>query len=197
MTDEGHTLRKTELEQFEYYPDASCHFALDAVVNQDPRPQVRLSAGAPLKLTLLRLVCTVKQYGKHKSSTGVDVWQMVVMDGNKSLLKIVLNSREYQYIPHEELIPGTTLIIQPGDYKFISCKRMKACSEQCSSLILLILTLLHEKNPILLWMSRALSLRNSSTCWLDRSAIDRVEKKSLILFMTSHQHEEGFITGLP
>ena len=31
-----------------------------------------------------------------------------------------------------------------------------------------------------------------STCWLDRSAIDRVEKKSFILFMTSHQHEEAF-----
>jgi hypothetical protein len=95
------SVRKTDLEEFEYYPDASWYFAIDAAVDLEARPKVRKDAesepdsSAPLKVTLLRLVCTVKQYGNHKGSTGVDVWQMVVMDGSHSLCKGVINSSVY------------------------------------------------------------------------------------------------------
>jgi hypothetical protein len=43
----------------------------------------------------------------------------VAMDGSKALFKIVLNSRKSQDIPHKDLIPGTAIIIQPEDYKFV------------------------------------------------------------------------------
>jgi hypothetical protein len=61
----------------------------------------------------------VKQYGNHKGSTGVDVWQMVAMDDSHALFKVVINSRESQDVPHKDLVPGMTMIVRPSNYKFI------------------------------------------------------------------------------
>ena len=189
------SLRKTELEQFEYYPDACCFFVMDAVIDQDPRPKVREKTNsepktATLKVTLLRLTCTVRQYGKHKNSKGVDVWQMVVMDGAYDLFKIIINSRASRDIPHEDLLPGSTILIEPTDYRMIYMQD----DDSYQRGLMFIDNFDWEPAPRYDAGDESRSTVTPEFCmlWLDKNAIDEVETKSLLLFTVSWQHEEGF-----
>ena len=191
------SLQKTELEQYEYYPDSSMHFVMDAVIDQEPRPKVRETNTsepkvAPVKVILLRLTCNVRQYGNHKNSTGVDVWQMIVMDGAHNLFKIIINSRQSQDIPHEDLLPGSTIIIQPGDFRMIYMQDHDVSGYPRG----LMAVDRFDWDPAPRYdcgdEARSTVTPEFCMCWLDRNAIDRVERESILMFMTSWQHEEGF-----
>lgn len=114
---------KTELEELEYYADTTPLFLSD-IYQGNKKPGIRVDLeseprqGLPLKVTLLKLYCDVRQCGKHKNSSAIDVWNLVVMDATQAIFKVVLNSG-MQDIPHEELHPGSTIIIQEQDYKVI------------------------------------------------------------------------------
>jgi hypothetical protein len=200
---DNNSLRKTDLEEFEYYPDASCYFALDAAVDLEVRPKVRKDADskpdatAPLKVTLLRLVCTVKQYGSHKGSTAVDVWQMVVMDGSNALFKVVINSRESQDIPHEDLVPGTTIIVQSSDYKFIYMQDNDGLMRAVLFVDTFDFAVAPCADPDNKGDSTSTVTPEFATTWIDRSAVDFVFSKSVVQFMKCFVHEEGFTYWVP
>jgi hypothetical protein len=199
----GHVscLKKTDLVEFEFYPEASCLFARDAAVDRQVRPKARVDAeslpdnSSPVRLTLLRLICTVKQYGEPKSSAGVTVWQMVVMDGSNAIFKLVVNSRESQDIPHEDLIPGCTIIVQPGDYRFIYMQQ----DEGIMRAVFFVDTFDFAPGPTADPDNDATSTVTPefSTIWLDKSAINNVEHNSVMLFLKSFKHEDGFHYWVP
>jgi hypothetical protein len=116
----------------------------------------------------------------------------VVMDGSHSLFKVVINSRESQDIPHEDLVPGTTIIVQPSDYKFIYMQDNDAAMRAVLFVDTFDFDVAPCADPDNKGDSTSTVTPEFAMSWLDRSAIDLVEKKSIVIFLKCLVHEEGF-----
>ena len=139
-------------------------------------------------------MCKVCQYGNHKNSTAVDSWQMVVMDGTMGVFKVVLNTKMSQDIPHEDWHAGVTILIQPGDFKFIFIQDDEKSG--CSRGVLFIdncdwVPAPNDKSSEAEDHSSTVTPEHCMV-WLDSDCVKRVMKDSVIIFNKSYQHEEGF-----
>ena len=115
---------------------------------------------------------------------------MVVMDGCFSVFKLILNSRNDD-VPHEDLIPGTTVIIQPGDYKFIFMQDDDDSGFKRGALF--VDNADWRASPQYDIEEEATTVTpDHYMVWLDTQCIDRCEKQNLFLYTSSYQHEEGF-----
>ena len=108
------------ITEYFFYPEATPGVVKD----------VYLKGGTPdclkgdLKLILLRITPLVRQYGKHKKASGLDMFTFVAMDGSFGVLKLVLSVSLCRDIPHEHMDPGCTLTVKSGEYRVLTKKRM-------------------------------------------------------------------------
>lgn len=144
-----------------------------------------------LQVSLLSSSCDVRQCGKYKNSTGIDVSNMVVMDQRFGVFKVVLNSGLSADIPHEELHVGSTIIIV--DWSII----WHTDAEEGWKRGVLFISNFdwgpapHDTPKI---NDRANSTVSLDFCkaWVDSKAIEKVKKESVMLFLESFQHDDGF-----
>jgi hypothetical protein len=190
-------MSKAKLEEFEFYDDASPSFFRDACAAKSVCQQVRSSndsapSSGPLLVTLLNMTCIHRRYGKNKNSSAVDVWKFVVMDGSKAIGMAVLNSSAGRDIPHEDMFPGCTLTIQEGDHRFIWLQEKRDGHMRG---VLFLSNFEHRPGPHREETDQdelSTVTPDYSSNWIDRGALYRVEKDTVILFLESFNHQDGF-----
>lgn len=193
-------MNKAELVEVEFYADTTPQFLSDVYYTGETHPLLRVEQHergvrkAPLKVTLLELSCDVRQYGKHKNSTGIDVYSMIVSDYTFGVFKLVLNSGLSQDFPQEDIHPGCTIILHDWSVLW-----NKATDEGIKRGIVFINHFDFEPAPHSGSSkekddadSESVVTPDYSRAWIDMKAIEKVKKESVMIFLDSFQHEEGF-----
>jgi hypothetical protein len=116
---------------------------------------------------------------------------MIVMDHSFGVFKAVINS-SMQNLPHENMHPGSTIIIAENDWKMIY---NKDSVEGYKRGILFVNNLTFEMAPSTVSEANKDDghvTPDHSVAWIDTGAIAKVKEESVMLSLDSYQHEEGF-----
>ena len=111
-----------EFEEVSFYPEATSSFVHDIYVRGYHLTSLPGMTGE-VKFTILAKRKVIRQYQKYAS---VDVYEFVVMDGNLGIFKCILNSGQSGDLQDEsELVPGTTIMLVPEEWKMIQSMNEK------------------------------------------------------------------------
>lgn len=194
-------MSKAELVEIECHDDTNPQFFGDVRFTGDSRPPSRKqqhwtsTSGGPLQVTLLSLTCNVQQHGKHKNCTGIDVWNVVVMDQTFGVFKVVLNSGLSRDTPHEELHVGSTVVIV--DWTIVWNTDLEE-GWKCSVLFIRDFDWSPAPHDAPKMNDGANGMVSLHFCkaWVNSKAIERVKKESVMLFLESFQHDDGALLPL-
>lgn len=187
---------KAELIEVEFCADTNPQFLSDVHFTGESHPLLREEQHergvrkGPLKVTLLDLSCSVGQCGSQKNSTGVSVWSMVVADGTFGLFKVVLNSGLSQDFPQDQLHPGSTIIVH--EWSVIWNKDMENGIKRGVAFVSEFDFAPAPHSSEGETDGDSAVTPDYSRSWIDSKAIARVKTESVMMFLDSHQHEEGF-----
>jgi hypothetical protein len=196
------SMDQTELMEIRFYTDATPDFLHDVVFTGSDRITLRVkqhkepSVYSPLCLVLLEVYKVCHQYGLHRNSAPLDVWEMVVIDGSFSMFKIVMNSC-VQDLPVEHLHVGTTIFMQEDEFSII---RNKVARDGTQRGLLFVTNFDYDPAPehapkpdnIQNGDERSEATPDFATAWISVEAIKRVKEETVFLFLDSFQHKEGF-----
>jgi hypothetical protein len=134
----------------------------------------------------------------NKELCAIAMWEMVVMDGSSAVLKMALNSKMSQDIPHEDWLLGMMILMESEEYKFVFIQDKEEC--MCTGGVLLIencdWSLSHDtqesdsENDCLSTLTP-----NLVKVIFDKATMDRVERDSVILFTKSMECEDRGLLG--